>query len=78
MLNRTQELGGEELRAACEDHVTSTWSIVNACSFLAAAMDIQDHAVGAYYISQLYKILVSIYAQSQKYLVHLNWNLIIT
>jgi hypothetical protein len=65
MLNLAQELGVEELRAACEDHVTSTLSVLNACTFLAAAMDIQDRAVGKYYISQLYKILVSNYAQSQ-------------
>lgn len=46
MLNLAQELGVEELRAACEDHVTSTLSALNACTFLAAAMDIQDRAVG--------------------------------
>ena len=49
MLNLTQELGVEELRAACEDHVTTTLSVLNACTFLAAAMDIQDRAVGKYY-----------------------------
>ena len=53
MLNLAQELGVEELRAACEDHVTSTLSVLNACTFLAAAMDIQDRAVGKL------KILVS-------------------
>jgi hypothetical protein len=49
MLNLAQELGVEELRAACEDHVTTTLSVLNACTFLAAAMDIQDRAVGKYY-----------------------------
>ena len=54
MLNLAQELGVEELRAACEDHVTTTLSVLNACTFLAAAMDIQDRAVGKYSALQFY------------------------
>lgn len=50
MLNLAQELGVDELRAACEDHVTSTLSVLNACTFLAAAMDIQDRAIGKYHM----------------------------
>lgn len=46
MLTLAQELGVEELRTTCEDHVTSTLSVLNACTFLAAAMDIQDRAAG--------------------------------
>ncbi|XP_022207548.1 uncharacterized protein LOC111064169 [Nilaparvata lugens] len=44
MLSLAQELGVEELRTACEDHVTSTLSALNACTFLAAALEIQDRS----------------------------------
>ncbi|XP_049810586.1 uncharacterized protein LOC126253356 [Schistocerca nitens] len=46
MLTLAQELGVEELKKTCEDHVTSTLSVLNACTFLAAAMEIQDQAAG--------------------------------
>lgn len=46
MLTLAQELGVEELRSTCEDHVTSTLSVLNVCTFLAAAMDIQDRPAG--------------------------------
>ncbi|KAL3284598.1 hypothetical protein HHI36_018754 [Cryptolaemus montrouzieri] len=46
MLALAQELGVEELRKACEDHVTSTLSVPTACAFLAAAMDIQKRTPG--------------------------------
>nr|CAD7588710.1 unnamed protein product [Timema genevievae] len=46
MLCLAQELGVDELRTSCEDHVTSTLSVLNACTFLAAAMDIQDRCAG--------------------------------
>ncbi|KAH6944017.1 hypothetical protein HPB50_001199 [Hyalomma asiaticum] len=36
------ELGIEELRQSCEDHVTSTMSIHNACTFLASALAMED------------------------------------
>jgi hypothetical protein len=72
MLNLAQELGVEELRAACEDHVTSTLSVLNACTFLAAAMDIQDRAVGKYDICKCFYLL---YAQFIKYFVHSGSNL---
>ncbi|XP_014260319.1 uncharacterized protein LOC106672966 [Cimex lectularius] len=35
-MSMAQDLGLEELIAACEDHVTSTLSTLNACTFLAA------------------------------------------
>jgi len=44
MLTLAQELGVEDLQNSCEEHVTSTMSVLNACTFLAAAMDIQDRA----------------------------------
>jgi hypothetical protein len=69
MLNLAQELGVEELRAACEDHVTSTLSVLNACTFLAAAMDIQDRAVGKYHICKCFYLRVGVYAQFIKYFV---------
>lgn len=46
MLALAQELGVDELRNACEDHVTSTLSVASACTFLMAAMDIQDRSPG--------------------------------
>ncbi|VVC90429.1 unnamed protein product [Leptidea sinapis] len=42
MMTLAADLGVEDLRAACEDHVTSTLSVESACTLLAAAMDIQD------------------------------------
>nr|CAD7402454.1 unnamed protein product [Timema cristinae] len=46
MLCLAQELGVDELKTSCEEHVTSTLSVLNACTFLAAAMDIQDRCAG--------------------------------
>uniref|UniRef100_A0A146KZ69 BTB/POZ domain-containing protein 19 n=3 Tax=Lygus hesperus TaxID=30085 RepID=A0A146KZ69_LYGHE len=46
MMTLAQDLGMEELRTTCEDHVTSTLSVMNACTFLAAAMEIQDRCTG--------------------------------
>lgn len=46
MLVLAQELGVDELRMACEDHVTSTLSVGSACTFLAAALEIQDRSAG--------------------------------
>lgn len=46
MLALAQELGVDELRIACEDHVTSTLSVASACTFLAAAMEIQERSAG--------------------------------
>lgn len=46
MMALAQELGVDELRNACEDHVTSTLSVPSACTFLATAMDIQDRSTG--------------------------------
>lgn len=52
MLTLAQELGVEELRSTCEDHVTSTLSVLNVCTFLAAAMDIQDRPAGTVIIME--------------------------
>ncbi|XP_063363309.1 uncharacterized protein LOC134652082 [Cydia amplana] len=46
MMTLSADLGVEDLRAACEDHVTSTLSVESACTLLAAAMDIQDRPGG--------------------------------
>lgn len=48
MLTLAQELGVDDLQNSCEEHVTSTMSVLNACTFLAAAMDIQDRASSTY------------------------------
>lgn len=41
-----QDLGVEALKSACEDHVISTLSVANACTFLTAVMEIQEKASG--------------------------------
>lgn len=48
MLTIAQDLGVEELRMSCEEHITSTLSILNACNFLAAGMEIQERSSGKY------------------------------
>ncbi|XP_065204116.1 BTB/POZ domain-containing protein 9 isoform X2 [Planococcus citri] len=53
MLTIAQDLGVEELRMSCEEHITSTLSILNACSFLAAGMEIQERSSGGKGIKQL-------------------------
>lgn len=46
MMALAQELGVDELRNTCEDHVTSTLTAASACTFLSAAMDIQQRSSG--------------------------------
>ncbi|GBP15840.1 Serine-enriched protein [Eumeta japonica] len=46
MMILAADLGLEDLRAACEDHVTSTLSVESACTLLAAAMEIQERPGG--------------------------------
>ncbi|KAL9704128.1 hypothetical protein quinque_007646 [Culex quinquefasciatus] len=46
MMTLAQDLGVEELKIACEEHVRTTMSVANACTFLAAVMEIQDKASG--------------------------------
>ncbi|KAJ8931232.1 hypothetical protein NQ314_015876 [Rhamnusium bicolor] len=41
MMALAQELGVDELRNACEDHVTSTLSVPSACTFLQAQAQIE-------------------------------------
>ncbi|XP_059608145.1 uncharacterized protein LOC132255985 [Phlebotomus argentipes] len=47
MMSMAKDLGVDELRTACEDHVVSTLSVANACTFLIAVMDIQEKTTGA-------------------------------
>lgn len=66
MLTLAQELGVEDLQNTCEEHITSTMSVLNACTFLAAAMDIQDRASSKYTLwicslYQTYRKLTKIY-----------------
>lgn len=46
MMTLAQDLGVDELRSACEEHVISTLSVQNACTFLTAVMNIQEKASG--------------------------------
>lgn len=56
MMALAQELGVDELRNACEDHVTSTLTAASACTFLSSAMDIQQKSSGKIY---LYNVLAA-------------------
>ncbi|XP_055534431.1 uncharacterized protein LOC129723949 [Wyeomyia smithii] len=47
MMILAQDLGVEELKIACEEHVKTAMSVANACTFLAAVMEIQEKAAGA-------------------------------
>lgn len=42
LMTLAQDLGIEELKAACEDYVISTLSVTNACTYLAAVMEIHE------------------------------------
>ncbi|CAB3374369.1 Hypothetical predicted protein [Cloeon dipterum] len=44
MMGLAHELGLEELRVSCEEHVTSTLAVVNACTFLAAAFEMYERS----------------------------------
>lgn len=52
MLSLATDLGVEELRSTCEDYVTSTLSPLNAATFLAAVMDIQERTAGRFDFEQ--------------------------
>ncbi|XP_055692926.1 uncharacterized protein LOC129795559 isoform X1 [Lutzomyia longipalpis] len=47
MMSMAKNLGVEELQTACEDHVVSTLSVANACTFLTAVMEMQEKSTGA-------------------------------
>lgn len=53
MMTLAQDVGLDELKVACENHVISTLSVTNACTFLMAVMDIQEKTSGKfnYYFS---------------------------
>lgn len=46
-----QDLGIEELKAACEDYMVSTLSVTNACTYLAAVMEIQEKSSSKFEIN---------------------------
>ncbi|XP_020999865.1 BTB/POZ domain-containing protein 9 [Parasteatoda tepidariorum] len=45
-LSISQELGIEELRMCCEDHINSTLNVHNACTFLPAALEMENRVPG--------------------------------
>lgn len=59
MMILAQDMGMDGLKNTCEDHVISTLSVANACTFLAAVMDIQEKASGNFNL--FYKIKYKIY-----------------
>ncbi|XP_026480146.1 uncharacterized protein LOC113386590 [Ctenocephalides felis] len=46
LMSLAQDIGAEDLRSACEEHVTSALSVVNACTFLSEVIDIQERPAG--------------------------------
>lgn len=46
MMILADDLGVEELKTACEDYVTSTLSVANACTLLAAVLQAQEKSPG--------------------------------
>uniref|UniRef100_A0A182U0F5 Probable small nuclear ribonucleoprotein E n=1 Tax=Anopheles melas TaxID=34690 RepID=A0A182U0F5_9DIPT len=54
MMTLAQDMGVEELKIACEDHVSKTMSVANACTFLTAVMEIKEKACG----SKVQKVMV--------------------
>ncbi|GIY79617.1 TLDc domain-containing protein [Caerostris extrusa] len=45
-LSIAQELGIEELRMCCEDHINSTLNVHNACTFLPACLEMENRIPG--------------------------------
>ncbi|GFY38449.1 uncharacterized protein TNIN_491371, partial [Trichonephila inaurata madagascariensis] len=41
-LSIAQELGIDELRMCCEDHINSTLNVHNACTFLPACLELEN------------------------------------
>lgn len=64
----SQDLGIEELKAACEDYVVSTLSVTNACTYLAAVMEIQDKSTSKlkiiYLIPSFHRTFVWVWNES--------------
>lgn len=55
MMTLAQDLGIEELKNACEDHVVSTLSVSNACTFLSAVLEMQEKATGEFICFKIWK-----------------------
>ncbi|GFS47900.1 uncharacterized protein TNCV_3598741 [Trichonephila clavipes] len=47
-LSIAQELGIDELRMCCEDHINSTLNVHNACTFLPACLELENRIPGTY------------------------------
>ncbi|GFY53363.1 uncharacterized protein TNIN_112521 [Trichonephila inaurata madagascariensis] len=47
-LSIAQELGIDELRMCCEDHINSTLNVHNACTFLPACLELENRIPGIY------------------------------
>lgn len=48
-MSLAQDIGADDLRTACEEHVTGALSVMNACTFLSEVIDIQERPAGKYY-----------------------------
>lgn len=46
-MNIAHDLGLNDLKTACEDHVIATMSVDNACCFLTNALEIQEKVGGS-------------------------------
>lgn len=70
MLTLAQDMGVFELRAACEDHVISTLSVDNACTFLTAVMDIHEKAGASLLYYTFMILLYRAYSIRKKHFCH--------
>lgn len=70
-----QDVGIEELKAACEDYVVSTLSVTNACTYLAAVMEIQEKSTSKsidimfyhqFYMKKMFRIQID----TNKFSIH--------
>lgn len=69
-----QDVGIEELKAACEDYVVSTLSVTNACTYLAAVMEIQEKSTSKFIdiinITKMFRI--HFYVKRHSQYIHTN------
>lgn len=72
MMTLAQDLGVEELKIACEEHVRTTMSVANACTFLAAVMEIQDKASGAKFATPFLEKCITYIAENASECVKTN------
>lgn len=51
MMTIAQELGADELRLFCEEHIASNLNVNNACTYLAAAKELHERSTSKYHLA---------------------------